>query len=171
MRFRIALGILSAAAALAGPAAAAPAPHLRAQTLSDLGPDLPYPFDSDANADQAVAKATAEAASSGKLLLIDLGGNWCAGCRVLAAVMALPEMKPFVEAHYVVVSVDVGMLDKNLQIPARYGITGRLSAVPAVLIIDPVTGTLVNKGDIEALATPHPLAPQALADWLAKWAR
>lgn len=169
MRFRIALGILWAVVVIASPVAAAPAPRLHAQTLSDLGSDFPYPFDSDGDVNQAVAKATAEATASGRLLLIDLGGNWCVGCRVLAAVMALPDMKPFINAHYVVVSVDVGMMNKNLQIPLHYGITKRLKGVPAVLIVDPVTGTLINKGDIEALATPHPLSPQAMADWLAKW--
>ena len=46
-----------------------------------------------------------------KLLMIDLGGNWCADCRLLTATMEQAwEPKAFVEKHYVVVLVDVGPL-------------------------------------------------------------
>ena len=78
-----------------------------------------------------MAKARARALAHHQLLLIDLGGNWCGDCRVLAGTMALPEVKAFVDAHYEVVTVDVGRFDKNLQIPARYGITDRLEGVPS----------------------------------------
>ena len=63
-------------------------------------------------------------------MLIDLGGNWCPDCVVLANLMLLPELKPFLAVHFEIVSVDVGRFDKNLQIPARFGITQRLEGVP-----------------------------------------
>jgi len=72
-----------------------------------------------------------------KLVLIDLGGNWCPDCIVLANLMQLPQMKPFLAAHYDMVLVDVGRFDKNLQIPARFGIHQRLEGVPALLIVTP----------------------------------
>jgi thiol-disulfide isomerase/thioredoxin len=62
-------------------------------------------------------------------VLVDLGGNWCGDCRILAATMELPEMKRFIDQHFVVVSIDVGRFDKNLQIPAKYGFTERLEGV------------------------------------------
>ena len=61
--------------------------------------------------------------------------------------------------------------DKNLDIPARYGITKRLEGVPALLIVDPRTDKLVNPGKVAALADARSMTPQALADWLAQWAR
>jgi len=117
-----------------------------------------------------VAAAKVEALAGHKLLLIDLGGNWCPDCRILAATMELPEVKAFAAAHYVVVSVDVGRFDKNLQIPARFGITRRLEGVPSVIIAEP-DGTLVNRGHIAALADARHMTPQAIADWLAHWAK
>ena len=48
-------------------------------------------------------------------------GNWCGDCIVLANLMQLPEMKPFLAAHFEIVKVDIGRFDKNLQIPARFG--------------------------------------------------
>jgi len=70
-----------------------------------------------------VNAAFARAKKNGKRVLIDLGGNWCPDCIVLANLMQLPELKRFLAAHFEIVSVDVGRFDKNLQIPARFGIT------------------------------------------------
>jgi len=102
-------------------------------------------------------------------VLIDLGGNWCADCRILSGLMELPEMRVFLAAHYEVVDVDVGRFNRNLQIPARYGITTRLEGVPAILIVTPA-GQLVNGGHVSAIQDARHFTPQALADWLAKWA-
>jgi hypothetical protein len=73
--------------------------------------------------------------------------------------------------HFEVVTVDVGRFDKNLAVPARYGITQRLEGVPSVLVIDPRSDKLINAGRIAALADARSMSPQALADWLAQWAR
>ena len=83
--------------------------------------------------------------------------------------MALPSLRAFTDAHYVVVFVDVGRFDRNLQIPARYGITRRLEGVPSLLIVDPATDRLLDPGQDAALADARHMSPQALADWLARW--
>lgn len=162
---------VGAALILAGPAQAAPAPKVHIETLAQLPTPLPYPYDENANADAAVAAAKAKAKASGKLLLIDLGGNWCGDCRVLAGVMDLAEVKAFLAKHYVEVAVDVGRFDRNLQIPAHYGITKRLEGVPALLIVDPRTDRLLNPARVSALADARSMTPQALADWLAQWTK
>lgn len=170
MRFRAAVIAGATTMLVASAVFAAPAPRLKAKSLSDLGSDLPYPYHSDADAVRAVAAAKMRAAASGKLLLVDLGGNWCPDCRILSGVMDLPVLKAFVDAYYVLVVVDVGLIDKNLQIPAHYGVGKKqLPAVPALLVVDPRTDTLLNKGDVEALVGAHGMTPQAIADWLAKW--
>jgi thiol-disulfide isomerase/thioredoxin len=158
------LALLSAAAG----AAAAPAPHVGVASLDGLHQPLPLPYDEQADASRQVAQAKARARAEGKKLLIDLGGNWCPDCRVLAGVIALPEVEAFVRRHYVVVTVDIGRMDRNLQVPQHYGM-GRLEGVPAVLVVDPKTDRLVNAGHIFALADARHMTPQALADWLAQW--
>ncbi|HEY4123801.1 MAG TPA: thioredoxin family protein [Rhizomicrobium sp.] len=165
------LFVVGAALVLAGPGQAAPAPNVHIETLAQLPTPLPYPYDETANANAAVAAAKAKAKASGRLLMIDLGGNWCGDCRVLAGVMDLAEVKAFVEKHYVEVAVDVGRFDRNLQIPAHYGITKRLEGVPSVLIVDPKTDKLLNRARISALADARSMTPQALADWLAQWTK
>lgn len=169
--FRSALIATAIAAACAPALAAAPAPTVSIQSFSQLKLPLPYPYEEKADADAQVAAARAEAKARGKLLMIDLGGNWCGDCRVLAATMDLPELRAFVDKHYEVVSVDVGRFDKNLQVPAHYGITQRLEGVPALLIVDPRSDKLLDSGHVAALADARHMTPQALADWLAQWTK
>lgn len=160
--------ILLALTGLAGGAAlAAPAPKMGIESLSQLATPLPRPYDESADAKAQVAKAQALAKREHKLLLIDLGGNWCPDCRILAALMRRPELAAFVQAHYVVVAVDVGHEDKNLDIPGRWGVEA-LKGVPSLLIVNR-HGALVNKGDITALHDARNMTPQAIADYLAKW--
>lgn len=153
--------------ALAAPASAATAPHVSIASLKELTvPDAPY--NEKANADAQVDAAIARAKKTGKRVMIDLGGNWCADCRIMAGLMELPEMERFLSAHYEIVSVDVGRFNRNLQIPARYGITQRLEGVPAFLVVT-TDGKLVNAGRVSAIQDARHMTPQALADWLAQW--
>ena len=169
--FRVFL-TLALGLAMAAGASAAPAPKLSMQSYAELRTPLPYPYDEQADADRDVARAKARARKLHKLLLVDLGGNWCGDCRILTATMEQsPQLKAFVEKHYVVVMVDVGRFDKNLQVPAHWGITTRLEGVPAILVVDPKTDKLLDPGVVSDIQDARHLTPQALADWLAKWAR
>ena len=161
----------SAVIALLVPGAEAlPAPTLPIATLAQLPVVERTPYHTSADADKVVAAAFARAHASGKRVLIDLGGNWCPDCIVLANLMQVPELKSFLAAHFEMVSVDVGRFDKNLQIPARFGITQRLAGVPSVIIAEP-DGSFVNPGHISALSDARRMTPSAIADWLAQWAK
>jgi thiol-disulfide isomerase/thioredoxin len=168
MRLRVALAALLAGACLA-PAAvlAAPAPKVAIASLADLPTPLPLPYDESADANAEVAAGLAKAKATHRLLLIDLGGNWCPDCRLLAGLMRQPDLARFVQDHYVVVTVDVGRMNKNLQVPARWGVD-KVTGVPSILIIDR-HGRLLDQGHIPALADARHMTPQALADWLARW--
>src|ERR1700754_4908348 len=109
---RLALLAFGAAILLCpGPAMAA-APKVGISSFAELRTPLPYPYDEAADAQAQVAAAAARAKARHKLLLIDLGGNWCPDCRILAGTMELPEVWAFVRAHYEVVTVDVGRFDR-----------------------------------------------------------
>jgi thiol-disulfide isomerase/thioredoxin len=169
MKVRLVLAILAGWAAVSA-AYAAEAPRLGIDSFAALATPLPYPYDKTADAKRMVARAKARARAQGKLLLIDLGGNWCPDCRILAGTIALPELRAFLEARFVIVPVDVGRFDRNLEIPAHYGLRDRLAGVPSVLIVDPRSDRLLNAGHTAALSDARSMSPQALADWLARWA-
>ena len=166
------LAVAVLALTLASPALAASPPKVSISDYGQLKTPLPYPYDEKADANADLSRALAKAKASKKLVLIKMGGNWCGDCRILDATMQLPEMKAFLSRHYEMISIDIGRFDKNLQIPARYGITERLAGVPAVFVVDPASGKqLVGKADVAALADARHMSPQALADWLAKYTR
>ncbi|HEX2759391.1 MAG TPA: thioredoxin family protein, partial [Rhizomicrobium sp.] len=112
----------------------------------------------------------ANAKKSGKRVLIDLGGNWCPDCIVLANFLHLPEMRRFMDRHYEVAMVDVGRFDRNLQVPARFGFKTRLKGVPTLLIATP-DGKLVNRNDVFATTSASSMTAKSLADYLAKYAK
>jgi len=159
---------------LASPALAAKAPQVTSiSTLAELQTPLPYPYDEKADANKTVDAALAKAKAEHKLAFIDLGGNWCGDCRVLAAFMELPEIRAFIDAHYVVAVVDVGRFNNNLQIPARWSAVDAMKngGVPAILVVDPVTNKLIDAGHIAALEDARHMDPQGIADWIAQWAK
>ena len=169
-----ALAALAFAAVAAPVHAAVPPPKADVASFAELKTPLPYPYDEAGDADAAalaarIDHARAQARRERKLLLIDLGGNWCPDCRILAGTMELPAIKRFVEAHYVEVTVDIGRhMEKNLQVPARYGLP-KLEGVPSLLVVDPRTDRLLDEGHVPALADARHMSPQALAGWLAQW--
>jgi thiol-disulfide isomerase/thioredoxin len=153
---------------MAAPVGAAPTVSI--PTWAQLPVVERAPYDPAANADAAVNAAFAHARKNGKRVFIDMGGNWCADCIILANFMQLPEIKAFIAQHFEVAVIDVGRFDKNLQIPARFGITTRLEGVPAVIIAEP-DGRFVNRGHIAALADARHMTPQGIADWIAQWSK
>lgn len=157
----VALGLLSAAI----PSFAIAPPNVGD---AQIRRPLPLPYDEHANADAQLAKAKARARASHKLLLIDLGGNWCLDCRVLAGVMDIPVVADFIKQHYELISVDIGRMDKNQQIPGHFGLK-HMEGVPALLVVDPRSDRLINAGHVSALADARSMTAQAMVDWLAGW--
>ena len=155
-------------------AKAATPPKADVASFAQLQSPLPYPYDPEKDAEPAAVKAKvdrarAQALREHKLLLVDMGGNWCADCRILAGTMDLPNIKRFVNAHYVKVTVDSGpRMNQNLQVPARYGVLS-LVGVPSLFVVDPRSDKLLDAGHTSALADARHMSPQGLADWLAQW--
>jgi thiol:disulfide interchange protein len=166
MKKRILAAMLFATSAWA----ATPALKSPIATMEQLPVVLMQPYDEHANADAAVAAAFARAKKTHRRVLIDLGGNWCVDCIVLANFVEMPAIKRFVTAHYEWVAVDVGRFDRNLQIPGHYGLTKRLVGVPTLLIVTP-DGKQLNQNDVFAVSEARSMTPQALADYLAKYAQ
>ena len=94
---------------------------------------LPYDESADANAE--IAAAFARAATQNKLVLLEFGANWCPDCRVLSATMDEAPLSEQIAARYVVVKVDVGNWDKNLDVVKAWG-NPIAKGIPAVVVAD-----------------------------------
>jgi thiol-disulfide isomerase/thioredoxin len=170
VRLSFILPVLVLAAPLSAasvPALAAAAPHVRIARSSQLATPLPYPYDETADARAAIRAAFARARQNGKRVLIDFGGNWCPDCRILAGVMALPEVAPFLAAHFELVTVDVGRFKRNLDVAKAYG-APKIAGVPFLVIARPDGKVLVAS---YAVTDEHHTKPQQMVDWLAAWAK
>jgi thiol-disulfide isomerase/thioredoxin len=119
---------------------------------------LLYPS-SDASADIAAALIAAKA--DGKHVLLDFGADWCPDCRVLGSLMESETVKPFLQANYHVVHIDVGRRDKNLDVATRYHATAD-AWIPAVVVLD-AAGTAVAITDDKVRLTRRSTASDLLA--------
>jgi thiol-disulfide isomerase/thioredoxin len=76
------------------------------------------------------------ARSSHKRVLLDFGGDWCGDCQVLDIYFHDPENLPLLEQNFVLVHVNVGRIDQNLDIGERYGVNLK-KGVPALAVLSP----------------------------------
>lgn len=145
-------------------------PRLAVKNFDQLVRSVPRPYNPSMDADKALAAARQRAKRAGKMLLLDFGANWCISCRALAGTLQLEPMRRFVDKHFVLVIIDVDHFDRNMHIPASYGVD-QLPSLPSLLVIDPQRDELVNEGEVSIFTHLKRQDPQAIADWLAKWAR
>lgn len=102
-------------------------------------------YDEKADAHQQMAAAIAAASKSGKNIVLDFGANWCGDCHALEAQMHKPELAAIIEKSFVVVSVDVGRMDKNVDLAEKYHVPLK-KGIPAMAVLD-AHGTLLFAQD------------------------
>jgi hypothetical protein len=100
-------------------------------------------YDASRNARSDVAAARERATASGRMTMIVLGGNWCHDSRALGAWLTSEPFQRDLTPRYEMVFVDVGHRDRNLDIPAMWGVDS-LQGTPTVLIIS-ADGRLLNR--------------------------
>ena len=67
-------------------------------------------------------------------MIVDFGGNWCTDCHVLDTYMHDSTNQPLIDANFLVVHINVGRVDQNLDIAERYGIPLK-KGVPAIAVL------------------------------------
>ena len=108
----------------------------------------PQLYKADANATQDIRQALAAAGKQHKNVLLDFGGNWCIDCHVLENAFHQPRIAPLLNSNYIVVHVDVGKYDKNLDLAKKYHVNlGK--GVPSLAVLDTTGRVLYATGDFE----------------------
>ena len=107
-----------------------------------------YPDPSEARTD--IGLALSVAAREHRRVLLDFGGNWCYDCHVLDATFHYPEVAKILDSNYVVVHVNIGQYDANLDLAAKYQIPLK-KGVPSLAVLDSKGRLLVSQknGDFE----------------------
>lgn len=93
-------------------------------------------YNENADARQDIANAIERAGQTGKNLLLMFGGNWCGWCHRLHQLLNENKaINQFLNANYILVMVDVGTRDKNLDLNEKYGNPYSLG-FPVLVILD-----------------------------------
>lgn len=124
-----------------------------------------YPDPAQAKADLASALKTA--AQTHRRVLLDFGGNWCGDCHVLDMYFHNADNQQILESNFVLVHVNVGQYDANLDLAEKYGIPLN-RGVPAIAVLSD-TGKLLysqKSGEFEAMRR---MDPSAVTRFLVQW--
>jgi thioredoxin 1 len=137
---------------------------LTAGVARPAGPDI-YP--DPAQAKPAIAAALKSAAATHRRVILDFGGNWCGDCKVLDIYMHDDKNKPLVDANFVVVHINVGQYDANLDLAQQYDIPLK-RGVPALAILSDHGKLLYSQknGEFEAMRR---MDSASVTDFLMHW--
>jgi len=124
-------------------------------------------YNETADAHQQIVAAIAQAAQSGKNVVLDFGANWCLDCHVLDARMRSPELAQLVERNYVVVHVDVGLYSRNLDLAQKYGIPLK-KGIPALAVLDS-HGKLLFSQDQGQFEDARDLGADSFKQFFERW--
>jgi len=129
-----------------------------------LNPNL---YNPQADAKLEIKEALEHAARGHKNVILVFGGNWCYDCHVLDLAFHHPEIEPTLKAHFLVVHVDVGEYDKNLDLAEQYQVPLK-KGVPALAVLASDGKLLYSQrgGEFEAARS---LAPEDVIAFLKKW--
>src|SRR2546423_4460752 len=124
-----------------------------------------YPADADAKKeiDEAVKAALSEA----KRVMLIFGGNWCYDCHVLDQALHEGEAGKIVKDRFLLVHVDIGEGEKNLDLLAKYKIPLE-KGVPAVALLGGDGKLLYSSGEGEFEAARSMLRKD-LVTFLNRW--
>ena len=127
-------------------------------------PDI-YPAPEQAPADLATALQTASATH--RRVILDFGGNWCPDCHVLDTYFHDATNGPLLEGGYVLVHVNIGRVDQNLDIAERYEVPLK-KGVPALAVLDADGKLLYSQktGEFEAM---RGMQASAVTEFLTRW--
>lgn len=124
-----------------------------------------YPDPAQAKADLAAALKTA--AATHKRVIIDFGGNWCGDCQVLDIYFHNPQNRPILESNYVLVHVNIGHMDENVDIAEKYGVP-LAKGVPALAVLSDRGKLLYSQksGEFEAMRR---MEANSVTNFLVQW--
>src|ERR1700733_15138657 len=129
----IAITVFAAALLLSGAPLGGRQTPVEPPATEEPGQAVIYP--EGAQAEKDIAAALAKAAKEKKRVLIDFGGNWCGDCQVLEIYFHDPANRGLLEQNFVLVPVNIGRYDENMDIAARYGVPVS-KGVPALAVLD-----------------------------------
>ncbi len=120
-----------------------------------------------ADAKKEIEEALHSASPAHKRVLVVFGANWCGDCHALDDAFHSAEIAPTLGKYFVVVHVDIGQGDKNLDLAQKYDVPLK-RGIPAIAVLDSAGKLLFSQknGEFEAARS---LANADILAFLNKW--
>jgi thiol:disulfide interchange protein len=124
-------------------------------------------YSAEANPQADIAAALKQASLEHKRVILDFGGDWCGDCQVLDIYLHQAPNAELLEKNFVLVHVDIGNFDKNLDITERYKVPLK-KGVPALAVLD-ADGKLRYSQEAAEFGDMRYMYPASVTDFLNKW--
>ena len=125
-------------------------------------------YDEAADARADIRSAQAQARQAGLPLIVVFGANWCGDCKVLDMAFKSGPAAALMAQHFKVVKVDVGRLDRNVDVAESLGVPLK-SGIPAVAVLSD-QGKPIYVTRAGELADARKMGDQAIHDFFARMA-
>jgi thiol:disulfide interchange protein len=122
-----------------------------------------YPSIDAAQSD--IHAAVVEARRTHKRVLLDFGGDWCGDCQVLNIYFHQSPNAELLEKNFVLVDVNIGHMDANLDVAHKYGVP--VKGVPALAVLDD-HGKVIYAQTNEFADMRH-MEASSVTEFLDKW--
>jgi len=127
-------------------------------------------YDEQADARKLIAAAIKTASKPdkpAKNIVLDFGANWCFDCRVLDDQMRKPELASVIEKSFLVVKIDVGRYDKNLDLAEKYRVPLK-QGIPALAVLDS-RGKVLYAQDQGEFADARHMSYESIQAFFEQW--
>jgi thiol:disulfide interchange protein len=124
-----------------------------------------YSAEADPKAD--IATALKQARREHKRILLDFGGDWCGDCQVLDIYFHQPPNLELLEKNFLLVHIDIGHRDKNLDIAEKYNVPLG-PGVPALAILD-ASGKVLYSQQTGQFGDMRYMQPASVTEFLNRW--
>ena len=113
-----------------------------------------------------IKAAIAEAHRTHKRVILDFGGDWCGDCQVLNLYFHQSPNAELMEKYFVLVDVNIGREDANLDIASKYGVP-MPHGVPALVVLDGSGKILYSQKN--EFSNMRSMEPSSVTEFLNKW--
>ena len=124
-------------------------------------------YSAQADPKSDIAAALKQASLEHKRVILDFGGDWCGDCQVLDIYLHQSPNLELFDKNFLLVHVDIGQFDKNLDIAEKYNIPLK-KGVPALAVLD-AGGKLLYSQQAAEFGDMRYMYPNAVTDFLNKW--
>ena len=127
------------------------------------------PYDEAADAKAEIASALVAAQRAKVPVLVVFGANWCGDCKVLDLSFKEGAAAPLIAKNFKVVKVNVGRMDRNVDIAESYGVPLK-KGIPAVAVLSD-QGRVVYATQAGELADARKMGDKGIVDFFTNVAK